>query len=353
MVSWTLFGFLCFMNTGIYIALFVMFAQMFWRYKYRYLLFFVIYIGLIAWWATAWGISLVLESREVYVFAVIPLMIDITFAVALYDYINGEKIGTWKMATAWAIGAMMGVLLADPATSIALTRMTDGSQIVGMTGSLAIVGYIGIYFGIILLTTIIFKIYRHSPASLKRYARLLVIGILAFIAMGFLAGIMPGYGFEMIGNTISGIMLLWAFLKAPQLGYVLPFKVARITVLSTVSGIPLFDHAWEKQGVAADDSLYAGMLQGVRMIFKESLNRGEVQEVRVQHGVVILRHNESREVAFVLLASAATKTLREALTRFASLFLARFNVSNFDAGVVDQFAGASEIVSECFAFVPE
>ncbi len=95
------------------------------------------------------------------------------------------------------------------------------------------------------------------------------------------------------------------------------------------------------------------MLQGVRMIFKESLNRGEVQEVRVQQGVVILRYNETRGIAFVLLATTATKTLREALNRFASLFLARFDVSNFTGGTVDQFAGASKIVLECFAFVPE
>ncbi len=55
MVSWTLFGFLCFLNTGVFIALVVVFAQIFWRYKYQYLLFFVIYIGLIAWWATTYG----------------------------------------------------------------------------------------------------------------------------------------------------------------------------------------------------------------------------------------------------------------------------------------------------------
>ncbi len=102
MVSWTLFGLLCFINTGVFIALFVVFAQMFWRYKYQYLRLFAIYVGLIAWWATAWGISLLLEAREVYILAIIPLMIDISFVVALYDFINGEKIGTWKMAAAWA-----------------------------------------------------------------------------------------------------------------------------------------------------------------------------------------------------------------------------------------------------------
>jgi hypothetical protein len=68
---------------------------------------------------------------------------------------------------------------------------------------------------------------------------------------------------------------------------------------------------------------------------------------------MILNYNESRQVVFVLLATKATKSLRQALDFFATRFFEMFDMNDFNAGEIAPFKAASELVAECFGFIPE
>jgi len=146
---------------------------------------------------------------------------------------------------------------------------------------------------------------------------------------------------------------LWTFTKWHQLGFILPFKVCRLTVLSTTSGIPLFDYAWAQKYLIADETLYAAMLQGVTTIFQQELGRGKAREIHLDKGILLLNYDEQRQIAFVLLATNVTKTLRQALDYFATLFFQKYSLTTFVAGDTAQFSDATELVKECFEFIPE
>lgn len=95
------------------------------------------------------------------------------------------------------------------------------------------------------------------------------------------------------------------------------------------------------------------MLQGVSLIVKESLSRGEVQEITVTEGIMILRRSIKHPIACVLVADKSTKSLRHALDIFAAKFFNDYASFFDDPTRIDVFRGASTLISECFPFVPD
>jgi hypothetical protein len=115
------------------------------------------------------------------------------------------------------------------------------------------------------------------------------------------------------GLGLSGLVMLAAissitiaFARQPKLAYVLPFKAYRLTVLDTGGGTPIYNHTWQPSKEQVDETLFSGMLQGVSVILKESLNQGNVREISMDEGIMILQRSLAKNIACVLVASKSS-----------------------------------------------
>ncbi|HME55451.1 MAG TPA: hypothetical protein VKM55_24800 [Candidatus Lokiarchaeia archaeon] len=147
-------------------------------------------------------------------------------------------------------------------------------------------------------------------------------------------------------------MMVYAYSHEPKLIFVLPFTAIRLTVLETAGGIPLFTHTWNQQDKLADEDLFSGVLQGVSMILQESLQSGDVQEIRVVEAIILAQRSPDYPVACILVATRPTRSLRDGLKLFADRFCCDFHDCFATPFNVTQFSGAEDLVTACFPHVP-
>ena len=152
--------------------------------------------------------------------------------------------------------------------------------------------------------------------------------------------------------SIGLILIAYVVSHEPKLLFVLPFKAIRLTVLDTGAGIPLYTHTWMQNNEIVDEDLFSGVLQGISGILKESLNKGDVQEIRMTGAIIIAYRIPEYPIAFVLVATRPSQTLRDALKTFAVRFCDEFHTCFATLTNVGQFSPAERLVTACFPHVP-
>lgn len=224
-----------------------------------------------------------------------------------------------------------------------------------MTGPFSLVGtFVFLIVGIFWLYYM-FVIHRAAPAQLKEYSRYSLLGAIlagpgSFFAFGSgLVWIVPGTDYLFIGT--GAVLTAYAFASQPKLGFVLRFKVFRLTVFNTESGIEYFTYSWEQKGLV-DSALFSGALTGVSNLLDESLGRGAVNYILFEEGVLLIRRIASLDVAFALLATKSTPLLREALDVFAELFVEQYHDHlASESAIVSHYTSAKDLIDETFPFV--
>lgn len=192
---------------------------------------------------------------------------------------------------------------------------------------------------------------KRAPTALKRYSRMYFAGTF-LVMLGIFSALSTSMVFPLLLVDAGIPLMVYAYSREPKLLFVLPFTALRLTVLDTEAGLPLFTHTWNRQGDFADETLFSGMLQGISGILKESLKRGEVQEIRMADAIIIAHRIPDFPVAFVLVATRPTRSLRDALRLFAERFCSEFCDCFAVPNNVEQFSGAEAIVTACFPHVP-
>lgn len=160
-------------------------------------------------------------------------------------------------------------------------------------------------------------------------------------------------GIDAIFITLSTCFIILAFYREPRLAFILPFKVLRLTVIHTESGIPLFVHHWKAKSNVVDDVLYSGIVQGICMIIKETSDQGEVEEIKHSNGVLLLKRHEDYPIVCVLTTTKSSIALRKAINHFIQLFIADYGQFLSNPSNVSNFGDASRLIKKCFAFVPD
>jgi hypothetical protein len=213
--------------------------------------------------------------------------------------------------------------------------------------------YTGILFMFLTL-----KINYKAPASLKKWSRLIVLGgALASIGPVFvlntsLVNVLPGFHFIIL--AIGEMIFVIGFVKAPRLAYILPFKALRLLVTDTNSGIEIFSYTWQEGRGMADGDLLSGMLQGISLLVKESIGRGDLRDIHLDQGYLIVNRSEEYAIASILVANKSSKILREALADFTKSFSKTFasKLGSLATGVVSSdFDSASDLVRGAFSFI--
>lgn len=314
---------------------------------------------MVAWlFLSLWSIiattSHIFISIELHALAFLFIM-PMTFAIIfLSDSISRESLDVKKIAFASFASAIMIIFVFSPGAIVKYVWPT-GETTLRTSGLFSIsFAVLGVFMGL-LLVYYMAKVFLNAPKSLKRYATFSFAGaILAGILMPIFSAI--GLVHILIGSdflllTGGAFIMSLSFVKESRLAYVLPFKVERLLVFETSSGIPLYTHKWTKEASSIDEGLFSGMVQGVSMIVKESVQKGDIMEIKLSQAILIMERSEP--IACVLVATKPSKTLRHALDRFAKRFFEEYS-DKFDRYTNTwEFEGATKLVEEYFPFVPE
>ncbi len=201
------------------------------------------------------------------------------------------------------------------------------------------------------------KLHYYAPPSIKRFSKINLIGailaapgsIVAF-ATGFI-WIFPGTDFLLIG--IGGLLCAYSFNKQPKLGYVLPFKAYRLICVDAISGTPLYKYDWDASTII-DEALLSGALQGISMILQESVQKGEIQEIRFDEAILMFMRVRRKNVYFALLVSKSSQILMEGLHMFGHAFVSHYDsVLSQDLVDIERLSDADLLIQETFPYIPQ
>ncbi len=271
------------------------------------------------------------------------------------DSISQDKVDAVKM-TIWTGLVAAAVYLAFLPDSFVFTTFPNGERTIATAGAYRSFLPLVILFPSILLFYYVVKIHLYTPKPLREYSAISLLG-------GFLTSILPIAifatdlslilpGLYMISLTVGALVFAIAFTWQPRLAFILPFKAHRLMVMETDSGIPIFTHDWVKEGTLADEILFSGMLTGISAIMTGSVQQGDVQEIRLSGGILLLYRNPKFPIVFVLVATLPSATLRRALNGFGDAFCAQFSQYFERIANTSQFSAAADLVEEWFVFVP-
>jgi hypothetical protein len=101
------------------------------------------------------------------------------------------------------------------------------------------------------------------------------------------------------------------------------------------------------------EDLVSAMFQGIILILRESLGRGDIQEINLENAIVIAQKSSTHPVFYILIATRTSKSLKNSLNSFIKHFEIKFS------GILEmpinsgKFSAANEIVLDVFSHLPE
>ena len=210
--------------------------------------------------------------------------------------------------------------------------------------------------GAFLLSFYLFKIYRAAPSNLKINSLFSFIGSIIFsiTPLIFLVVFQQPSGLLVLSSSIGMLTIVSAiFIKNPKLAFLLPFKVIRLSAIDSNSGILLFSHNWTAGKKIKGDDLVSAMFQGITLILRESLGKGDIQEINLENAIVIAQKSSTYPVFYILIATRTSKSLKNGLNSFIKHFEIKFS-SILDKPVNSgELSAANEIVLNVFSHLPE
>ena len=300
-------------------------------------------------------ISNLILSPTLYLYSMFLWILSAIFMSLLFDSVSRESIDPKKLIIISIFATAIVFISFDP-NAVVYNYFPNGEIGLLMGGNFRIINSILFLFIIGMYAFYTLKIHWKAPKNLKLYSYINLFGALAvvgsvIIVLIGLNKIIPGIDFLIV--AIAGLFTAIAFVKEPRLAYILPFKVMRLTVIDTKSGISIFNHNWKAGETLVDESLFSGMLQGISAILNEAVGKGNVRGILLDQALLIIKRNEEYPIACVLIATKSTKSLRQALNSFSDKFITQFSQFFSDTSMVSNFESASDLIEECFPFVPE
>lgn len=275
------------------------------------------------------------------------------FMIFLFDIVSREstdpiKLGLVTMLTTSHAVSIIILTIGEtyrwlnPEAAVQILNLVAFLNVVDTT----IFGFIYLYY--------IMRIHRNAPRNIRKYSSIslagaLIIGLLVFVPVTNDLEITVTILIASTGYLITAA--IW-FLE-PRLAYILPFRALRLIVIETQGGLPIYTHIWNSKDQVADNALFGGMLQGIGLILNEAVGKGNINEIILDDATLIINNFEQHSIAFVLITTQSSKSLRIALDYFAEKFITKFADDLDKTSEVQRFAPTSELIEECFPFIPE
>jgi hypothetical protein len=314
------------------------------------------WLGIIIWCIFS-ILSQLFLSKLFFTLRIITI-IPTTFSVMiLFDSFSRESVDSKKILLTTAISVLVLSNLIDQ-TQIYFGTFSTGENGTFIRGTLQtnysmltlLIGGAFAYYNL--------RIHFNSPRNLKFYSWISLLGaaqIAVFVPLVVVLGlerVIPGLNMLVVATGAATFTL--GFVKEPKLAFILPFKALRLTIIDR-SGLPYFSHTWSQSEIEEriNPELFSGMLQAVSTFANESLKKGNIQEIKLARAILILHYSKDYPVMSVLFSTKSSQSLRYALESFTEKFVNEFS-QYFDPPVnTKDFVTASDIVLDCFAFVPD
>ena len=270
-----------------------------------------------------------------YVFTVVAVL----FFVVFIDNVTRESINVIKISIVSAIGVLL-----------IYTNVFSGY----ILPSIPFMAFYDLLMDFYLLFLFIFLIRStlKAPKHLKKLSIFLTITTVALGTLSFIfSWIFLGYGFFLSGiyASIMNLILVFVLVRNPELLYILPYRVHRLTVIHRKIGISIYDHQFSISEI--DKDLLAGLLSALEQTSIEVLHHGELEEIKLSQGILIFV--KANYITIGLITSKSSKHLRDILKKFAKDFERRFtDLLVKDVFDLNQFKPAKELLDFYFGNIP-
>ncbi len=275
--------------------------------------------------------------------------------ITIFEFMNRESIRI-GLVIYWAVASALLIVLdtlwlfssgSPPLLAILLDKGGDLAYYL-----LTLTGIVGVQ--------VAYKIFKNAPSSLKKHASwffkgFLLTGVsLAFMELDRIIDMVAPFRIPAGVILFIGLFIIVATLsRSPQLAYILPFKVFRLSVINIEAGTSIFGHTWEAGKHFIDEDLYTGMVQGVRQILTESMRQGDLEEIKTEYATLLLQRRKDVPIMFCLATSGPSMVLKNVLNVFATEFCNQFGEYCNNTANTTPFQGAIALVEKLFLFVPK
>ncbi len=269
------------------------------------------------------------------VFTVIAVLLFVVFI----DTVTRESVSVIKIGIVSAIGGVL--IYTNYFSDYILPTMPFASFY-----ALILDVYLIIIFIFLVRSTL------KAPPHLKKFSLFLTV---MTVALGSLSVIFStiylteGYFFSGIYAAIMNLILVIVLVRHPELLYILPYRVHRLTVIHRKIGVSIFDHQFALSDI--DQDLLAGLLSALEQTSIEVLHRGELEEVTLSEGILIFV--KANYISVGLITSNSSKHLRDSLRKFANEFENQFkDLLVRDVFDLNEFKPANQILDFYFGNIP-
>ena len=306
-------------------------------------------------WILFQAISDLYLSIPLHFICFYSLIVMSYFANLFVDSITRDSIDLFKMIITTVVSS--AVMLLSIMQNDAVIIKTDAkSTYPTMHGDFRTVALVQMIWLIAVAFYGNLKVFIHTPKHLKFYSFLNVFG-------NYLWGIQPLWiqfadiedDFPGIATGSMGIGILIVaivLIKEPKLAYILPFKVYRILIMDTHSGIILYKHDWNELKAKSSENIFSGMLQAISTMFDHTINKGNVREINFDEAILTLKISKKAPVACILISSSISRTLRNSFNDFSSEVFSDYEDLNEEPLIKKNYENGNTILANYFPFVP-
>jgi hypothetical protein len=289
----------------------------------------------------------------IFCYSYVPMGFSV---ILLVDIISRESVDPIKIMVISLLSGALMIACLDP-NSFTIDIYPNGEWSIFFSGYLLpILAVHELVMGILMIYYFA-KIHMNAPRKLQFNSFICLIGtiilgvVTTVVVILGLHLVVPGIHMALFGGGI--LITAISFAMQPKLAYILPFKVLRLAVIESIGGIPIYSYTWSEKEEISDASLFSGMMHAINQFVQESLGKGIVSEIHLEEAILILRKSEKHPIICVLVANKSSKTLRDALNSFTERFLKDYSQFLTDTIDEEKFKTASNLVLDCFPFVPE
>lgn len=196
-----------------------------------------------------------------------------------------------------------------------------------------------------------FKTWLSSPFYYKKKTLLCFTGVIIYVGgsiFHLLYYINPIFNIIVYISNLGGLLIMTiVIMKEIKILYVLPYTVYRIAVRDN-NGNPLYNHDWTEMNIT--ETVFTGFLNAIEIMSEEVMHVGGILEINLNEGILIV--NRSEYITVGLLASKASKLLRDCVNNFTNDFEIKFK-SLLEKSCIDmnEYKSAYEFINKYFSII--